>query len=90
MGGYVRSVAGILRNFFSQLLKRRGMVLLFLLAVSLRLLLFVLNVDQIGTEKFLSTTPDTINYVSMAQGLMDGAITAVSNGFIRKVPEMLL
>lgn len=54
---------------------RWDLVSLILLAVGLRVLLFAHSAEQIGMEKFLSTSPDTVNYVSMASGLVEGSIT---------------
>jgi len=75
-------VVNKLGNLIILLTTRRDMVILFLLAVGLRLLLLIVSVDQIGTEKFLSTSPDTVNYVKMAVSLVKGTFTNEKGFFI--------
>lgn len=80
--GSLLKVVNKLGNLITLLMTRRDMVILFLLAVGLRLLLLIVSVDQIGTEKFLSTSPDTVNYVKMAVSLVKGTFTNEKGFFI--------
>jgi len=56
----------------TQLLTRRDLWLLFLLAIALRFTMLLLSLQQIGAEKLLETSPDTINYVNAAKGILEG------------------
>lgn len=79
-GSGFSKLLGAVGNFFLTFSSRWDLVLLLVVAIGLRVWLLIASVDQISADKLLSVTPDTVNYVSMARGLVNGAVTN-ENGF---------
>ncbi|HWR82783.1 MAG TPA: glycosyltransferase family 39 protein [Candidatus Deferrimicrobium sp.] len=61
------------RSLGNALWQRRDYILLFVLAFALRFAMHRFSVEQIGAEKLLATSPDTINYVAAGKALAQGS-----------------
>jgi hypothetical protein len=70
----VKLSLGWFRHLDVLLFPRRELVVIFFWAVGLRICLLIGSVEQIGADKFLSASPDTVRYVCMATGLIKGEI----------------
>lgn len=60
------------QSLWRKLITRKDLMFLFCIAITLRLVLFLLSLNQIGTEGLAKSCPDSILYLNMAKDLLAG------------------